>query len=192
MPRVKTYGVGINDLNNECYANGKNTTVYAVWNDMIRRCYSDKSKVNRPTYDGCTVCDDWIYFSRFKLWFDLNYVDNWHLDKDLLVVGNKIYSPETCLFVPQSLNKLFTDSAAARGKYPIGVNIDKRGRFMARVSENGKRKYLGLFKTPEDAYEAYKNGKRSYVLSEMNRYKNEFQDNIKLMEVVNLISARFS
>ena len=84
------------------------------------------------------------------------------LDKDLL--GDKLYSPETCVFIPQWLNKLFTDSGAARGEYPIGVSKNRRG-FLALISIDGKNKYIGHFETPQLARVAYATAKADYVRS---------------------------
>lgn len=46
----------------------------------------------------------------------------WHLDKDILVAGNKIYSPETCLFVPNRINSLLIRGVKT-GPLPLGVSM---------------------------------------------------------------------
>ena len=89
-------GVGINDIE----INTKDKC-YKVWHSMMNRCYSKKYHSKFPTYQNCSVCNEWTYLSNFKRWFDENYVDGYVLDKDILVKGNKVYSPETCCFVPE-------------------------------------------------------------------------------------------
>lgn len=78
--------------------------VYQVWHDMLRRCYSSEYQEKQPTYIGCSVCPEWLNFQTFGKWFDDNYIPGYHLDKDIKVPGNKVYSPETCLFVSREEN----------------------------------------------------------------------------------------
>ena len=93
---------------------GKDKKSYKVWNSMLERCYSNKSLIHNPTYKDCTVCDEWLCFENFEKWYNENYyeVDDeiMNLDKDILVKGNKIYSPETCCFVPKRINILFVNT----------------------------------------------------------------------------------
>ena len=126
------HGVGINDYEELITLNGKQIPEYTVWAGMLKRCYSPKWLEQRPTYKGCTVADEWLYFSNFKQWLDDNgYKPNvHHIDKDILIPGNKIYSPSTCLLVTLAINNLLTDRGNARGSYPMGVTLF-RGRFRA-------------------------------------------------------------
>ena len=100
------YGKGMNDLTGQAAQNGKNFKFYAVWSDMLRRCYSEKRLARHPTYRNCTVCSEWLLLSNFREWFNIHYRDGLALDKDILVKGNKIYSPDTCRFVPEYINSL--------------------------------------------------------------------------------------
>lgn len=99
--------------------NRKNTTQYNAWQNMLRRCYNESYQEKHPTYIGCEVIKEWHNFQNFTKWYDENYYEIegqiMDLDKDIMVIGNKIYSPETYLFVPQSINKLFT--TRSKGKY---------------------------------------------------------------------------
>ena len=113
------YNKAINDLYLE--KDIGNAPAYQRWFDMVRRCYSEKYHISKPTYIGCSVCAEWLYFSNFKKWYDENYIDGFHLDKDILVEGNKVYSPEFCRFVPAYLNSLLTDRKNNRGDLPLGV-----------------------------------------------------------------------
>ena len=66
----------------------------------------------------------------------------YHLDKDILVKGNKVYSPETCCFVPQEINSLLVTSVRSRGDQPIGVSYNKlTQKYEAYYNERRKRKY---------------------------------------------------
>lgn len=152
-PRSKIYGVGVNDGpvgNSTC-------PFYARWKDVIRRCYSDRFKEKYPTYADCTMCDEWLLLSNFTEWMKLQDWEGNDLDKDLTIPGNKHYSPETCLFVPHSINALLLDSGAKRGKHPQGVYFDKStGRFKAKCWDNsGKNVHIGRFDTESEARKAY-------------------------------------
>lgn len=143
---------------------------YAKWKGMITRCYSDKYKEKRPSYEGARVCDDWIYFSKFKAWMETQNWESAVLDKDLLLEGNKLYSPETCVFISAALNSFLTTRDAERGEFPLGVNFCKQnGKYRAECGggKNGKR-HVGYFDNPEDAHQAWKEEKanRAKILLE--------------------------
>lgn len=167
------YGVGIKG-DGVAKVNGKNTKSYITWSNMLERCYSPRCQKLYPTYVGCTVCNEWLYFPTFKEWFDANYVEGWHLDKDMLLNGNKIYSSTTCIFVPHQLNSLFNDNGRARGDYPIGVNFHKKsGKFRVQVAIDGKNQHLGLFMNADDAYKAYLVAKKENVLRMAEKWKDK-------------------
>ena len=148
---------------------------YKIWFGMMQRCNSEKLQEKRPTYKGCTVAEEWYNFQNFAKWFDENwkpYMDNsWQLDKDILVSRNKIYSPETCCFVPQEVNCLFTKSNSSRGEYPIGVKLNRNGRFNARLRRDNKEKHLGYFDTIDKAFKAYKTAKEDYIKEVADKWK---------------------
>jgi len=106
--------------------NGLHTKKYDVWLNMIHRCYNKDKKERYKPYEGCSVCDEWHNFQTFAKWYDENYYkvdkERMELDKDILIKGNKVYSPKTCIIVPQYINSLFTKREAQRGEYPIGVS----------------------------------------------------------------------
>ena len=100
--------------------------------------------------------------------------EGWHLDKDILVKGNKVYSPETCCFVPVELNSLLVNSRATRGEFPVGVYYDvSRSKFQSYIRMHGKRKHLGRFVTPEEAFYAYKQAKEAYIKEVAELYKDQ-------------------
>ena len=105
------FGAGITGLEPIRDEQGEILDSYKCWNSMLKRCYSAKYQEKYPTYKDCRVCDKWLYYSNFKKWYDTNYYEinnkTSQLDKDILIKGNKMYSPDTCVFVPQFINKLF-------------------------------------------------------------------------------------
>ena len=176
------YGVGITGLEPTRDANGEMFDSYICWCDMLRRCYSAKLQEKHPTYKGCSVCDEWLYYSNFKKWYNENYYEinnkTSQLDKDILIKGNKVYSPNTCVFVPQFINKLFIKCQNVRGELPIGVRYNKTGKkyeARLRVFKDGKktRKYLGSFDTADEAFEVYKKAKENYIKEIADEYKDK-------------------
>jgi len=106
-PKPRSHGVGyIGDGAHQAKVRGKNTKAYDTWNNMIERCYSFKSHAKRPTYEDCSVVDEWHNFQVFADWFELNYIEGMQIDKDIRVKGNKVYSPETCKFVSAKENSI--------------------------------------------------------------------------------------
>lgn len=151
---------------NDCYytANGY---IGDIWRQMINRCEDAKYHQKEPTYIGCTICEEWHRLSAFKLWVE-NPINGWHegyeLDKDILNKGNKVYSPDTCCFVPNEINGIFTRRKAQRGDLPIGVCVNKGcDGFRAVCTKYGKRHHLGYFSTPEEAFQVYKAAKEAYI-----------------------------
>ena len=145
---------------------GKNTSEYSAWREMIKRCYSEKSQEIRPTYKGCTVCEEWHNFQNFAKWYtsQSHYGKGYELEKDWLVNNNKIYSAETCVLAPSEINNILVGSKASKNEYPLGVSFRSRfKRFTAAVSLNNKSTHLGYFDTPEQASQAYQKAKKEYM-----------------------------
>ncbi|MDT3718480.1 hypothetical protein [Pseudomonas oryzihabitans] len=146
------YGVGINDLASE---EGK-TDFYRKWVRMLERCYSAKYLEKYSSYKGCSVCAEWLTFSNFKTWMKDQDYEGKHLDKDILIPGNRIYSPETCAFISCQLNLFLIEGGARRGEYPIGVDFRRKiNKFRAQCNASGNRKTLGYFDTAEEAHAAW-------------------------------------
>ncbi len=167
--RKLIYNVAINDadyltkpiINNKIVG----CPYYTVWSNMLQRSYSDNYKSNNPSYNGCTVCEDWLTFSTFKSWMKKQDWKGKSLDKDILVLGNKIYSPEACIFVEQYINTLLTFNKSNKGKYTPGVNYCKQSnKFEARCRTDNGRIRLGLFNTPEEATSAYNTFKKQHII----------------------------
>ena len=151
--------------------------VYNRWCSLRRRVLSEKFKKEKLTYKDATICDEWLNYQDFTKWFYENWKpwmdSSWHLDKDILIKGNKHYSPETCAFVPHEINSLFMSTKKIRGLYPIGVNKE-RDKFRVRIG--GKRKHIGIFDTIEEAFQAYKIAKEEYIKEVADKWK-PFIDN---------------
>ena len=176
------FGVGVNDLGyrTQVYEyvtenGGKRIrkhvficTYYTVWRNMLQRCYSKKYLESNPSYIGTSVCSEWLYATAFKKWMEQQ---DWHgkcLDKDIVVPGSKLYSPETCAFVLPTTNLFVVARDASRGGYPTGVSLLKHtGKYQARCQNpfTGKKEHLGLFSTPEEAHEAWR--KRKHALAQL-------------------------
>lgn len=145
------YGVGINDAPYTVKGEGFHCPFHRKWSDMMTRAYSDAYHLRRPTYKDVEVCEEWQSFIGFKSWMEDQDWEGKELDKDLRVVGNKIYSPETCMFVSSRVNSILESCRATRGEYPIGV--DKlRDVYRSRVTGAG---YLGVFETEKEAHAAW-------------------------------------
>jgi hypothetical protein len=164
------------------------TNKYQTWYNMFVRCYQQGIDSENSPYKGVYVDDSWHNFQVFSDWFDENYIDGFCLDKDLTIRWNKKYCPEACSFVPNAINVLMTDHRADRGEYPIGVS--RRGnKFCARCFDGqGRRTWLGLYETPEIAFEVYKEYKESIMKNMANEYKHcissEVYNNLTRWDVV--------
>ena len=137
---------------------------YKVWCSMLLRCYDDEFHKKHTTYKDCVVCDEWLNFQNFAKWFYENYyeIDGEviALDKDILSQNNKIYSPSTCIFVPQRINSIFTKRKGVK-------------------SHNNKYEacccgiYLGIFDNRHDAFLMYKINKELLIQGVANEYKDK-------------------
>ena len=166
--RTMIYGVGINDadyfVKPRVTGTNKRTSCpfYLRWKEMLRRCYSEKEHLRNPTYKDCEVVEEWKYFSNFKSWMELQNWEGKHLDKDILIPGNKIYGPNTCIFVEDKINLLLVKSDAKRGKYPLGVSPASRGNKIYYQSHMG-RKYLGFFDNILEAHRSWQIEKSKHI-----------------------------
>ena len=165
--RSLVYGIGVNDWVGNVWVDGKVIKEYKLWQGMLERCFSEKLKQKHPTYNDVTCSEEWLLMTSFIK--DVSQMkgygfEGWELDKDILVKGNKLYSKDTCCFVPQEVNMLLTKSNNFRGEYPVGVSFDKcAGKFKTQLNINGERKPLGYFTSPEEAFQAYKTAKEAQI-----------------------------
>jgi hypothetical protein len=181
-PYDKTvYGVGFIGVGK--YGGKKDhRKAYKTWSDMIQRCYCPDIE-KQYGYLGCNVADEWHNFQNFAKWYyDNMYTidgENLHLDKDLMFFNNKIYSPDTCLLIPERINYLLIRQSSCRGKYPIGVRKGRnRSRFEARCMTHNGKESIGFFDTPEEAFYAYKKRKEEFIKEIANEYKDKIPDKV--------------
>lgn len=175
-------GVGIRDIKTRF--NGEQDRFYTLWLAMMQRCYSENRLSKRPTYENCEVSDDWKTFSKFR--FEVQEIPNsemvgWELDKDILFKGNKIYSKETCCFVPHEINSLIIRSVSSRKDLPIGVryrNLCKNKPYEVNHSCNGRSVVIGYFETPEEGFLAYKLAREDYVKSKASEYSDVIDERV--------------
>ena len=122
-----------------------------------------------PTYIGCEVDPRWHRFHTFAIWYSKNFYqcnETLCLDKDFIKPGNKVYSPETCCFLPNSINVLLQERPT--GEYLPGVNKSSNHTgYSARYSD----KHLGYYKTQKEAHLVYLKAKKEILISLLNEWK---------------------
>ena len=153
-------GVGINDANYTVVArvSGKEIrcVFYDTWRQMLNRCYLPSSRTRYPTYKDCTVAVEWHSFMTFRKWMIKQDWRGYALDKDLLAENNKIYSPDTCVFISHELNNILLTQSKNRGKYPVGVyKVTLSSKYRAQIRINNVTIHLGSFSTIDEAKAAY-------------------------------------
>lgn len=158
---------------------GSRTKEYKAWRAILDRCYRENSGTKNNSYQDVTVCEEWYNFQNFAKWHRENYIEGFQLDKDILSTGVKVYSPETCCFVPQEINMFFIKESVSVGNYPVGVHLNKRsGSFISRITKFGKRFSLGSYKTVLDAKEAYDRAKEQYAKELAEKWKDNLNEDI--------------
>ena len=163
---------------------GRQIKKYRTWRNMIRRCVNPKKGTESRSYCNSIIDGVWHDYQNFGDWYDNNFYEVGNekmcLDKDILFKGNKIYSPETCVFVIDRINKLFTKSKFARGDFPIGVCMDGNSIIAqcknSLIGESQVR--LGAFQSIESAFQAYKEYKETHIKEIADLYKAEIPQNL--------------
>ena len=173
------FGIGINDVEFSCQPtiNGVRAKHlgYVSWQNMLSRCYDAKVLERQPAYIGTTVCSEWHKFSNFLVWFNKNFNTGLVLDKDILYRYNKMYSPETCLYVQPIENTFIITCTRSRGELPLGVCTYKNKGFRATIStmqDTGKHttKMLGVFEDPLDAHYMWQRSKLEQCIDLIENY----------------------
>ena len=175
------FGVGVVGTKYPSEVNRVKTKEYMLWTHMLRRCYSGYFKKKYPTYIDCAVSENFNYYEYFYDWCQnqIGFGNNgWHLDKDLLVKGNKVYSEDSCVFVPTEINLLLVKREASRGEHLIGVSWHKTKKaFVAQVNKNkGSPEWLGSFNTELEAFNAYKQAKEEFIKEQAEKWKSQIDD----------------
>ena len=156
--------------------NGEFKKEYKIWHGMLQRCYCPKYQEKYPTYKDCKVEEHLLNFQHMGEWLEENYYEvpgeRMHLDKDILCKGNKVYSRDTCIFVPERINVLFTKCDKTRGDCPIGMCLSSSGNYQVECHDGyGKSVYLGVYSTKEEAFEVYKNYKEKVIKEVIDSYE---------------------
>ena len=183
--RVKLlYGVGVNDWDDVVYTScSDKIPEYRMWKDLLKRVYSEKYHLKNPSYIGTTVDHKWHSLKGFiddvsKLkGYDEALNNGWGLDKDIIALGNKHYSLETCCFVPPKINTNFK-SISKSNDLPCGVYLHKSGKYACDVHIEGKAKYLGLYSTPGEAFEVRKAAKCEYMSRLADEWEGRVDDRV--------------
>lgn len=150
------------------------TKSYKHWRVMLQRCYNEKAQERRKNYKDAIVCEEWFNYQNFAEWFEENYVEGWQLDKDILVKGNKIYSPETCCFLPLEINIQFTNKTNRK----LSGVVKRKNSFLCQVGINGKRVYIGSYKTEDEAIYNYRIVRENYIKSLADKYKQQLNSQV--------------
>ena len=174
------YGVGINDYPASTKVDGVEIKEYRVWKDMLKRCYSENYKSKEPSYLN-TVCDvRWLHFSRFLedvKDVPFSFENGYHLDKDVLG-GGSMYSKDTICFIPSELNSLLSGFTRRNRNKPLCVRKWSENSYTAIVSMQKKQVNLGCYKTPEEAFNAVKKHKESYIKEVAEKWKGKIDDKV--------------
>lgn len=155
------------------FSEGSDTEVYRIWQQMLRRCYSEEWLRKYKSYSGCTVCEEWHNLSNFNKWF-INqkrkgkYKQGWQLDKDL--VGNsKNYCPENCLFLPEEVNQ----SLVSFSKSKVIMKQKEGYCYYARIG--GVEARSPKFPTKEEALDHYMTARSTNIQKLLDKYKIEVE-----------------
>lgn len=146
----------------------RNCPYYMCWLNLLKRCFSETAKKKRPNYKDIILHPEWLIFSNFKNWMEQQDWEGKQLDKDILIFGNKLYSPDTCAFVNLSTNVFVIDRKNDRGDFPLGVHLCSRAhKFVSQCSNpiTKKREFLGYFYDAQEAHEAWR--KRKHELAQL-------------------------
>lgn len=169
------YGVGyLGEGKYTCHENGVLTNHYIIWANILCRCYYEKNRHLNSSYEGCGMVENWHNLQWFSEWYYDNVYDagdggRLHVDKDILFKDNKLYSPETCIMVPQRINMLFHTKPKSRdADLPNAIYRCKTGY---QAQYNGKS--LGVFKSVDDAVDAHDSAKRIHIKQIVNEYGNK-------------------
>ena len=155
--------------------NGKATLQNSIWVQMIRRCYT----IEDSQWRDCEICEEWLNYQNFAEWYNANYYDlgdgtRMHLDKDILIKGNRLYSPETCMIVPQRINMIFmTKERGVDADLPNAIYRCVNGY---QSSYNGKS--LGVFKTLDEAIAEHDRVKRIHIKEVAEEYYGKIPDKL--------------
>lgn len=147
------------------------TRAATVWDRVLTRC-STLGSINK--FDGFQEFAEWCQEEYGYLEKELNG-SYWGLDKDILSGYERVYSPKTCLFVPQCINVLFKQTSLGElgTLQPRGVNYCKDiGKYKVNATPYGsdKTQHIAVCDTREEglalAAKAWSDKVRQYLLDD--------------------------
>lgn len=166
-----TLGVGY--MGEGVYSSKNSPDSYSIWANMLKRCYSEVFQNRHPSYKGCTVCEEWHDYQVFAEWYvsHNSYGLRYDLDKDLLLEGNRVYSPETCCMIPEEINIAIAKQGNSANGLPIGIQRQGVSTFRADYAGLKGDRYIGAFSSIGEALAAYKKAKKGYILELAEKWK---------------------
>jgi len=165
LPRVKEsyrkcFNVATNDAPYQVRIQGpdgktKTCPYYRTWSGFVRAIYL-KSQY-RPSYEGCSVSDEWLTFMNFRAWMEEQNWKGKSISRGILYPDNKIYCAEKCYFIDGSLQQFFSDYTTRKaGHLPVGVVYyphTKKLTYRAQVGAHGGiRGHSSTHRTIEEAF----------------------------------------
>ncbi|MGP2759590.1 hypothetical protein ACTVLY_20620 [Serratia marcescens] len=141
-------GIGTNDL---AYNKTKQIEIGLITPELQDKCWIAWN--NRLAAQDCgraTVSTEWLTYSNFAMWWLDTHVDDWVIDKDWVVQGNREYHPDKCVWVPTKINNLLGDGRRKATNLPKGVSMDRKS-YRAQCWVDGVRE-AKYFKNPHDAH----------------------------------------
>lgn len=199
-------GVGVNDTGGTVSwfdekGKQKHCPYYAVWVHMLERCYSKHHKDKYPTYKDVTCCEEWLTFSNFKSWMEQQDWKGKHLDKDLLVYKNKVYSPEACVFLEPNLNSMLSSHLKSSKKLPAGVHYTAPSKHMcnerskpyrSEIRIDNKRQYLPYHANALSAHRDWQLKKAEVFIELSKAYSKEEKVSKGLLRIANQILSDYT
>lgn len=156
---------------------------YSVWRNILGRVYCEKTGHRHKAYAECEVCEEWHNYQNFSEWYETNMyqvgTEKMQIDKDILYPGNKVYSPDKCLIVPQSINLIFvTKERKVDADLPTGIKrvhyADGTVKYSASYNEN----YFGVFEDLNTAIDTYMKAKRNHIKEVAEAYKDKIPNKV--------------
>lgn len=148
-----------------------------AWHSMLKRCYNENCRKHK-WYEDCIVDEKWHNFSNFYQWFQENYYElpeglgRVEIDKDFKDKQCRVYSPDTCLFIPQRINSCLKSRRTIDRQFPIGLTFnEKKQKYKVRVVLDGKDTVVGYYNTLEEAFQILKTTKESEIKRLAELYK---------------------
>jgi len=149
---------------------------YNTWKAMVRRCYCEQPDfmVRNKSYSTCSVDEVWRYFTNFKIWWESNYIKGFVLDKDIksLGVAVKVYSPDTCMYVPVEINRIVVERNSSSGDSKLPTGVSRRGDIFRGVIVKGDKKIAISSRNKFEVLYRYYRSKQMQMEEYLDMYTN--------------------